>query len=61
MCQKCGKMTTTKKSLHVLQNDYKHTGFDDNNYKINLAISGLFHYIETINLYQRAPLTSHMA
>jgi hypothetical protein len=27
-----------KKSLIVLQNDYKHTGYD-NDYKINLAIS----------------------
>jgi hypothetical protein len=34
------KITTLKKSLQVLQNDYKHTGNDDN-YKIDLFISSL--------------------
>jgi hypothetical protein len=35
------KITTTcKKWIQVLQNDYKHTGYDNtSNYKINLAIS----------------------
>jgi hypothetical protein len=38
MCQKCDKMKDyNKKWLQVLQNDYKHTRYD-NNYKINLAI-----------------------
>jgi hypothetical protein len=31
MCQKCGKMKDYNKNyLHVLQNDYKHTGYDNN-------------------------------
>jgi hypothetical protein len=39
MCQNVAdcKITTTK-STQVLQNDYKHTGYNDN-YKINLAVS----------------------
>jgi hypothetical protein len=34
--------TITKISLQVLQNNYKHTGYD-NNYMINLAISLIIH------------------
>jgi hypothetical protein len=33
-----------QKSLQLLQNDYKHTGYD-NDYKINLAISLIIHWL----------------
>jgi hypothetical protein len=36
--QKQKQKQKPKKPLQVLQNDYQHTGYD-NNYKINLAIS----------------------
>jgi hypothetical protein len=39
MCQKCGKMKNyNNRKIQVLQNDYKHTGYD-NNYHINLDVS----------------------
>jgi hypothetical protein len=37
MCQNVAKWKITTKKSQVLQNDYKHTGYN-NNYKMNLAI-----------------------
>jgi hypothetical protein len=33
------RLQQKKKYVQVLQNDYKHTGYDNNDYEINLVIS----------------------